>query len=49
MNIPFNKPHLAGKEIFYIRDAHRRRQLAGDGFYTKLITLFAAMRSTSLP
>ncbi len=35
MNIPFNKPHLAGKEMSYIRDAHRRRQLAGDGFYTK--------------
>lgn len=33
--IPFNKPHLVGKELAYIRDAHERRQLAGDGFYTK--------------
>lgn len=35
MNIPFNKPHLAGREMLYIRDAYRRRQLAGDGYYTK--------------
>ncbi len=33
--IPFNKPHLVGNELRYIRDAHARRQLAGDGFYTK--------------
>ncbi len=33
--IPFNKPHLTGHELTYIRDAHKRRQLAGDGFYTK--------------
>lgn len=35
IRIPFNKPHLAGRELVYIRDAHKRRQLAGDGFYTK--------------
>jgi len=33
--IPFNKPHLTGKELHYIADAHQRGQLAGDGFYTK--------------
>jgi len=33
--IPFNKPYLSGNEIKYIRDAHRKRQLAGDGYYTK--------------
>jgi len=33
--IPFNKPHLTGKELHYIADAHERGQLAGDGFYTK--------------
>ena len=32
--IPFNKPALAGKEIKYIRDAVKRGQLSGDGFYT---------------
>jgi dTDP-4-amino-4,6-dideoxygalactose transaminase len=33
--IPFNTPHLTGKELVYIQDAHARRQLSGDGFYTK--------------
>lgn len=33
--IPFNKPHLSGDELKYIRQAHARRQLAGDGYYTK--------------
>lgn len=32
--IPFNKPHLTGKELAYIADAHARGQLAGDGHYT---------------
>ena len=34
--IPFNKPFLTGKETEYIQDAHKRGQLAGDGFYTNL-------------
>ena len=34
--IAFNTPHLTGKEIDYIIDAHRNGQLAGDGKYTKL-------------
>ena len=33
--IPFNKPHLGGKELWYIAQAHARGQLAGDGSYTK--------------
>lgn len=33
--IDFNKPHLTGRELHYIADAHQRGQLAGDGFYTK--------------
>ena len=33
--IGFNKPYLTGKELHYIADAHKRSQLAGDGFYTK--------------
>lgn len=36
MNIPFNKPHLTGKELHYIADAHARGQLAGDGHFTRL-------------
>lgn len=34
--IPFNWPHMTGKELYYIADAHFRGSLAGDGPYTKL-------------
>lgn len=33
--IPFNQPHMTGKELFYIADAHFRGKLSGDGPYTK--------------
>jgi len=33
--ITFNRPYLTGKELHYIRQAHRRAQLAGDGFFTR--------------
>ena len=35
MKIVFNQPYLTGKEIFYIRQAHRRGQFAGDGYFTR--------------
>jgi dTDP-4-amino-4,6-dideoxygalactose transaminase len=33
--IPFNKPHMTGKELQYIADAHAGGHLAGDGKFTK--------------
>jgi dTDP-4-amino-4,6-dideoxygalactose transaminase len=33
--IPFNKPYLAGKELWYIAQAHAKGQLAGDGDFTR--------------
>lgn len=33
--IPFNKPHMTGKELYYIAQAHFSNKLAGDGPYTK--------------
>ncbi len=33
-DIPFNRPSQLGNEIDYIRDAIKRGQLSGDGFYT---------------
>ena len=33
--IPFNVPHLTGRELSHIREAQRRRQLSGDGFFTR--------------
>jgi len=35
MTIPFNKPHLGGKELWNIAQAHARGQMAGDGSFTK--------------
>ena len=31
MNIPFNKPYMTGKELWYISQAHAKGHLAGDG------------------
>jgi len=35
VRIPFNKPHMTGKELFYIAKAHFNNMLAGDGPFTK--------------
>lgn len=34
MNIPFNKPYMTGKELWYISQAHANGHLAGDGVFT---------------
>jgi dTDP-4-amino-4,6-dideoxygalactose transaminase len=33
--IPFNKPYMTGKELFYIAEAHFNHMLAGDGPFTR--------------
>lgn len=33
--VPFNWPHMTGKELYYIAEAHFNGSLAGDGPYTK--------------
>jgi len=35
MKIPFNKPYMTGKELWYIAQAHANGHLAGDGQFTK--------------
>jgi dTDP-4-amino-4,6-dideoxygalactose transaminase len=35
MNIPFNKPFIAGKELYYIAQAVTMGNLGGDGHFTK--------------
>jgi dTDP-4-amino-4,6-dideoxygalactose transaminase len=35
VNIPFNKPYMTGKELWYIAQAHANGHLAGDGSFTK--------------
>jgi dTDP-4-amino-4,6-dideoxygalactose transaminase len=36
MIIPFNKPYMTGKELWYIAQAHAKGHLAGDGAFTRL-------------
>lgn len=33
--IPFNKPYMTGRELWYIAQAHANGHLAGDGMFTK--------------
>ena len=33
--IPFNRPYMTGKELWYISEAHHTGQLAGDGSFTR--------------
>lgn len=33
--IPFNWPHMSGKELFYITESHANGALAGDGSFTQ--------------
>ncbi|WP_353233656.1 dTDP-4-amino-4,6-dideoxygalactose transaminase [Diaphorobacter ruginosibacter] len=35
MRIPFNKPYMVGKELWYIAQAHANGHLAGDGRFTR--------------
>ncbi|WP_332825248.1 dTDP-4-amino-4,6-dideoxygalactose transaminase [Ramlibacter sp.] len=45
--IPFNRPYMTGKELFYIAEAHFHGKLAGDGPYTK--RCHAWLESTAPP
>lgn len=35
MKIPFNRPYMTGKELWYISQAHANCHLSGDGAFTK--------------
>jgi dTDP-4-amino-4,6-dideoxygalactose transaminase len=45
MNIPFNKPYMTGKELWYIAQAHANGHLAGDGNFTKLCSKWLESRT----
>jgi len=34
MKVPFNRPHMTGRELSYIAEAHQNHKLAGDGPFT---------------
>lgn len=44
MNIPFNKPYMTGKELWYISQAHASGHLAGDGNFTKKCSAWLEQR-----
>lgn len=44
MIIPFNKPYMTGKELWYISQAHASGHLAGDGQFTKKCSAWLEQR-----
>ena len=47
MTIPFNKPYMTGKELWYISQAHASGHLAGDGQFTKKCSAWLEQRTGS--
>lgn len=45
--IPFNRPHMVGKELWYIAQAHQAGQLAGDGPFTKKCHAWLEQRTSA--
>jgi dTDP-4-amino-4,6-dideoxygalactose transaminase len=43
--VPFNRPYMTGKELWYIAQAHGRMHLAGDGSFTKLCNRWIEQRT----
>lgn len=44
MKIPFNKPHITGKETDYIRESVASGKISGDGLFTKKCQMFFESR-----
>ena len=47
MAVPFNKPYMTGKELWYISQAHASGHLAGDGQFTKKCSGWLEQRTGS--
>jgi dTDP-4-amino-4,6-dideoxygalactose transaminase len=47
MQVPFNKPYMTGKELWYISQAHASGHLAGDGQFTKKCSAWLEQRTGS--
>lgn len=45
MVIPFNKPYMAGKELWYIAQVHQNGWFAGDGSFTKKCSAWLETRT----
>lgn len=40
LNVPFNRPFVSGKELFYIADSVMKGHISGNGYYTKMCETF---------
>lgn len=47
LRIPFNKPYMTGRELWYIAQAHAKGHLAGDGEFTRLCQGWLQTRTTA--
>ncbi len=47
MTIPFNKPFMTGKELWYVSQAHAKGHLAGDGAFAKQCSSWLEQRTGS--
>jgi dTDP-4-amino-4,6-dideoxygalactose transaminase len=45
MSVPFNRPHMTGKELSYIAQAHQNHRLAGDGPFTAACSRWLEQRT----
>jgi dTDP-4-amino-4,6-dideoxygalactose transaminase len=45
VSIPFNKPYMTGKELWYIAQAHASGHMAGDGGFTKRCSAWLEART----
>jgi dTDP-4-amino-4,6-dideoxygalactose transaminase len=45
VNIPFNRPYMTGKELWYIAQAHANGHLAGDGAFTRQCSAWLEQRT----
>ena len=45
MDIPFNRPYMTGKELWYVSQAHAKGHLAGDGTFTKKCNAWLEQRT----
>jgi dTDP-4-amino-4,6-dideoxygalactose transaminase len=45
MTIPFNRPYMTGKELWYVSQAHARGHLSGDGSFTRQCNAWLARRT----
>jgi dTDP-4-amino-4,6-dideoxygalactose transaminase len=47
VKVPFNRPHMTGRELSYIAEAHQNHKLAGDGPFTAHCSRWLEQRTSA--